>query len=175
MHMLWYSHHMSEVDEFVARLKGDLQAAEGDETRLSMELDSARQRADDLREILSRLERQQYLAEAVLGGDSARVLQPSPPPIDRAESRPQGRVQSTKMVADLINELGRPVHRDEIVRLFDQKFGIPETWTIPRNVLGTALNRAAQRGLIEQLNQFEFAPLGHPDATRVGQRDWTRR
>lgn len=166
---------MSEIDEFVARLKGDLQAAEGDETRLSVELDSARQRADDLREILNRLERQRYLAGAKVGGEPARDLQPSSQPIHQSEPRVQGRVQSTKMVADLINELGRPVHRDEIVRLFDQKFGVPATWTIPRNVLGTALNRAAQRGLIQQLNQFEFAPLGRPDATGVGQRDWTRR
>lgn len=71
---------------------------------------------------------------------------------------------STRMVAELVNDIGRPIHRDEILIQFDERFGTPGTWENPRNTIGNALIRAWERGTIERLDQNYFAPKGHDGA-----------
>lgn len=75
---------------------------------------------------------------------------------------------STQMVGDLVNDLGRAIHRDEIVTAFADRFGFPPTWENPRNTLGNALLRAWERGLIERLDPDRFAPRGHEGALPRG-------
>jgi hypothetical protein len=70
------------------------------------------------------------------------------------------KIRSTDMVADLINEAGRSMDREEIISEFDNRFGIPVSWDKPRNALGNALSRAAERGLIDRLGADVFAPRG---------------
>lgn len=75
---------------------------------------------------------------------------------------------STRMVGELVNELGRPIHRDEVLGAFEEKFGIPSTWDNPRNTLGNALLRAWERGTIQRLDQHYFAPRNYAGAIPDG-------
>lgn len=97
------------------------------------------------------------VAEEVVS--NARAEYPTPPPVVRRK------YPSTTMVTDLINELDRPVHREEIVELFHQRYGIPSSWNNPRNTLGNALLRAWEGGLILRVDQNQFAPRGFEGVT----------
>jgi hypothetical protein len=77
------------------------------------------------------------------------------------------RVPSTGRIAEIVNEAGRVLTRDEVFAMFERKFGFPESWTKPRNSLGNAINRAADKGWILRLDQNHFAPQDYePYASR---------
>jgi hypothetical protein len=58
------------------------------------------------------------------------------------------KVRSTGMVVDIVNEAHGSLSVEDVLKRFEERHGIPEAWTNPRNAINTALNRAASKGLI---------------------------
>lgn len=79
-------------------------------------------------------------------------------PFEQPHTVIRRKTPSTAMVADLVNEVGRPMHRDEVVDAYEARHGFPPSWQNPRNTLGNALLRAWSRGLIVRVDQDHFAP-----------------
>lgn len=71
------------------------------------------------------------------------------------------RVPSTDWVAEIVNNFGRVATRDEIFEAFQVQRGFPPSWTNPRNSIGNALNRAAERHMIQRIDSNNFAPEGY--------------
>jgi len=73
---------------------------------------------------------------------------------------PQSRTRNptTGQLAEVVNEAGRVMTRDEVFEVYAERFGIPESWANPRNSLGNAINRAADRKWIRRLDPNHFAP-----------------
>lgn len=70
------------------------------------------------------------------------------------------RLKSTKMVADVLAEIGEPVTRSEFRTAFYKKFDEDEIkgyWDRPDNALTTALARAAQSKIIQTIGDDKFA------------------
>lgn len=82
------------------------------------------------------------------------------PPSERVASSPETsaeddeddskRIQSTEMVANLVQSSAEPLTRDQIFELFDLVYGFPENWKNPRNSVSMAIKRAVGRELIEE-------------------------
>jgi hypothetical protein len=70
------------------------------------------------------------------------------------------RIQSTTLVAQLVNSVGHPMNRDEVIDRFEQTHGFPDSWRNPRNNLGNALARAHENGDIDRFGDM-FAPKGY--------------
>lgn len=158
-------------------------------TRLTSELGEAKERLDSLWKIVDALEGYLDDAAVVAEGDDGWDHAPEPEPDETPNEVPdetprdgvwhfdtqpapsRKKIPSTTMVAELINELGRPVSRDEIIPLFDQRFGIPPSWSNPRNSLGNALLRAAEKGDLVRLDFDYYAPKGFRDGRDDGGRD----
>lgn len=80
------------------------------------------------------------------------------------------RLKSTRMVADLVNEIGSPISRDELRDAFFAKFErdeIEHYWQRPDNALGNAIARAVEENLIQSIGDDKFAPRGYKPAEPV--------
>jgi len=158
--------------------RAQLEGAEAEVARLKTDLREAVERKTHLERVISALE--DFLDDAAVLTDyesevpdetpdeSPREM-PRQPTFEFEQSTPvRKKWPSTAMVGELVNDLGRAVHRDEVVGLFNDRYGIPPTWENPRNTLGNALLRAWERGLIERLDPDYFAPRGHEVAMSRG-------
>lgn len=77
-------------------------------------------------------------------------------PTDEATPK---RVPSTKWVATLVKDVGRPAKRDELFQMFVESKGIPDSWVSnPKNSFNNALGRAVEKHLILKLSPDLFAP-----------------
>lgn len=156
----------------VARLTGELTRAREHESRLAKIIDAIESFLDD----------EAILAEPL--DDDVPDETPNEMPDETPDERPRAsadepikfelstpvrrKYPSTQMVGELVNDFGRPIHRDEVIGAFEARFGIPPTWDNPRNTLGNALLRAWEKGSIERLDQDYFAPRGHEGALPRG-------
>lgn len=76
-----------------------------------------------------------------------------------AQSRPPGRIKrtrSTEWIAEIINNTGLVMTRDEIYAEYERQKGFPESWTSPRNSLGNALGRAVANKWVKRLPGDRF-------------------
>ncbi len=71
------------------------------------------------------------------------------------------RLKSSKMVADVLADIGEPITRSEFRTEFYKKFDedeIKDYWDRPDNALATALARAAKENMIQAIGDDKFAP-----------------
>jgi hypothetical protein len=151
-------------------------------TQLEGELNSSRERLAALDKVLSGLRELGLLDQLV---PSAKAPEPEAaaapatseggtPPIvqyalDALKHRAATtRIQSTTLVAQLVNSVGHPMNRDEVMDRFEQTHGFPDSWKNPRNNLGNALARAHENGDIDRFGDM-FAPKGY--IKRIQERD----
>ena len=169
----------------LATARGQHEEAVAEVARLTAELSEATERLDGLWKVVDALE--DYLDDAVLvdddeDDDQTPDVTPDETPNEVPNETPREgswhfevmpapvrkKYPSTTMVAELVNDLGRPVNRDEIIHLFDERFGIPPSWNNPRNSLGNALLRAAEKGDLVRLDFDYYAPKGFRDGRDDG-------
>jgi len=85
------------------------------------------------------------------------------------------RIPSARWLAEIVTDLNRVLTRDELFDAYKERHGFAPSWKKPRNVLGTALGRAVERGQIQNLGDDRYAPMnfeasheGTPAAAEVG-------
>jgi len=66
------------------------------------------------------------------------------------------RTRSTEWIAEIINNAGRVMTRDEVYEEYERQKGLPESWTSPRNSLGNALGRAVANTWVKRLPGDRF-------------------
>ncbi|OQQ31010.1 hypothetical protein A6410_05095 [Prescottella equi] len=75
------------------------------------------------------------------------------------------RLKSTSMVGDIVNDIGRPVTREEVRYALYLRFGQQQLlryWKVPQNAINNALGRAVSEGLINQLESGVYGPVSKP-------------
>lgn len=78
---------------------------------------------------------------------------------DEVEIRRIKRIPSAKWLSEIVDDLNQVLTRDELFKAYEKRHGFAPTWKQPRNVLGTALNRAVERGQIQSLGGNRYAPI----------------
>lgn len=150
----------------VARLTGDLESAK---TRLS-HLEGA---IDNLEALTGDADERKAAAPPITATPPVTPRESHLPETTPPTSRSR-RIPSTELVAKIVNDFDRVVSRNEVFKEFERRYGIPTTWVSPRNSLGNAINRAADRGWIQRLDAQRFAPHnyigGHHDPNFGGVR-----
>jgi hypothetical protein len=87
-----------------------------------------------------------------------------PPPRELAPYVPAvggKRLKSKRMVFDLLHTMKGPVTRDELRRLFFEHYGrenLERYWARPDNALNTAIDRAADEHIIEEIPATDGGP-----------------
>lgn len=146
---------------------------------VSLEAEAKRKRAEllavdnRLANILGAIQNIEALLEDAAIIDDMELVDPDPETVttlperrnfEIVEAPARKRVPSTDWVAEVVNALGQPSTRDEIMAAFERQRGIPESWKAnPRNSFNNALGRAVERGMIAKIGDDAFAPLNyHP-------------
>jgi len=165
----------SQLRSTLDTLRSERAVAESRASELQTELEHVGQRLTHLRGAIENIEAllgvpsvedEEVLSdtddESVGAGASVREIDftntPDAPPRHAPVDAPRKRVPSTEWVAEVVERIGRPASRNEIYAAFEEWKGIPETWVAPRNSFNNAVGRAVERGLIQKLDDDEFAP-----------------
>jgi transcriptional regulator with XRE-family HTH domain len=135
--------------------------------RLEQELRVARDQAQRLGLMIKNL---RSLAELILAeGDSmcesAVVERTIAGPGEMAEPEPSQikprRTSATRIVTEVVNTAGRPMHRDEVFRVIESR-GLTEGMRNPFINVSIGLTRAVSQGRLVHLGQKRYAPRGFP-------------
>jgi hypothetical protein len=100
---------------------------------------------------------------------SMDVVSPSGEVVIPGEVIGRKKIRSTEMVAELVNE--QPDFawsREAIHDGFEQRFGIPDSWSNPANALNNAIARAVAKGLIDEADGYYSSPMDANQGGPVG-------
>ncbi|MFC6356695.1 hypothetical protein [Luethyella okanaganae] len=128
---------------------------------LENELSDANARLSDLQGAIVHLERLLGDSSSAAGSVNEPLFTPETDTVNNDEAEKQTsplRVPSAEWVKEVVETIGRPATKNEIFEAFGNIKGFPETWKNRRNSFNNALNRAADRDLIQRLDGDRFAP-----------------